>query len=77
MSANLSALWKKERRKTAQFEHAPNLFDSENDTNKTLKNKIRGLERLLKQPNLPKQAKKDKTRLLKKLQAKVCFPQLH
>lgn len=63
----------KRRRPGVEFKDAPALFgdqDGEQSTQKSLKNRIRGLNRLLN-TDLPKAARKDKLRLLKKLQAEV------
>jgi hypothetical protein len=62
----------KRRRSGTEFKDAPALFDegAHKATQKSLKNRIRGLQRLLN-TDLPKAARKDKARLLKKLQKEV------
>ena len=57
----------KRRRPGVEFKDAPALFgEDDQSTAKSLKNRIRGLNRLLN-TDIPKAARKDKLRLLKKL----------
>ena len=55
------------------FADAPPLFDEDDkrEGSRSLKNRIRGFERLLRKPGLPAAAVKDKTRLLRKLRAEL------
>jgi hypothetical protein len=62
----------KRRRPQPEFKDAPALFDegTHRASQKSLKNRIRGLQRLLN-TDLPKAARKDKVRLLRKLEKEV------